>query len=142
MATVHSGLRSDHRALAFVLRAVIVLLTLVTAAVHWSLGGPLFTLNAVGYTTLAALMALPGPIGRVRWIIRLALVGFVAATIGGWMLFGARFPLAYVDKAVEVVLIGFLAFEVWLVDGGPLAVARRLRWLAVGVAHTLAHGRR
>jgi hypothetical protein len=50
-------------------------------------------------------------------------------TIGGWLLFGARFPLAYVDKSIEVGLVVVLAFELWRTDGGPLGVAREARRL-------------
>jgi hypothetical protein len=133
MATYSSILRSEHPALAVQLRIVIVLLTLATAAIHSTLGGLLFTLNAVGYATLAGLMALPGPIGHIRWLVRLGLLGFTAATIGGWVLFGARFPLAYIDKGIELVLIAFLAFEIWLLDGGPAGVARRIAHLFAGI---------
>jgi hypothetical protein len=141
MATVNSALRTEHPALAFLLRVVIVALTVATAAIHASLGGLLFTLNAIGYAALATLMVLPGPIGQVRWLVRVALLGFAAATIGGWIVFGARFPLAYVDKGIEVVLVAFLAFEIWLVDGGPVEIARRLRRLIAGFAGVLARGR-
>ena len=141
MATVHSALGRDHPGLAALLRLVVVALTLVTAAVHASLGGLLFTANAIGYSTLAILLILPGAIGRIRWLVRLALLGFTVATIGGWMAFGARFPLAYIDKGVEVVLVGFLAAEVWLIDGGPVEVAHRLRRLASDVLGALI-GRR
>jgi hypothetical protein len=140
MATVHSTLRAEHPALAALLRLVIVALTLATAAIHASLGGLLFTLNAIGYTTLAVLMVLPGPLQEIRWLVRLALAGFTAVTIGGWLLVGARFPLAYIDKCIEVVLLGFLAFEVWLIDGGPSGVARRLRGALRGLAR-VARGR-
>jgi hypothetical protein len=116
------------------LRAGVVLLALTTAAIHASLGGLLFTLNAAGYAALAVAMILPGRIGQARWLIRLALIGFTAATVGGWVLFGARFPLAYLDKGVEAVLLVFLAIEVWLLDGGPGGVARRVRGLAGTVA--------
>ena len=74
-------------------------------------------------------MIVPGPIGNVRWLVRLALLGFTTATIGGWLLFGTRFPLAYVDKAIEVVLIAMVSLELWHVDGGLFGVigeARRL----------------
>jgi hypothetical protein len=71
----------------------------------------------------------PGPIGQVRWLVRLALLGFTAMTIGGWVLFGARFPLAYVDKAIEGGLVAVLAFEMWRTDGGPIGVARQARRL-------------
>ena len=111
--------------LAITLRIAIVALTLATAQIHLTLGGLMFTLNAIGYATLAAAMVLPGPIGRLRWLTRYALIGFTAVTILGWLAFGARFELAYIDKAVEVVLIALLLVESWVIDGGPLAVARR-----------------
>jgi hypothetical protein len=116
------------------LRAAIVALTLATAQIHLTLGGPLFTLNAIGYSALTAAMILPGPFGQVRWLTRYALLGFTSATVVGWLAFGARFDLAYLDKAIEVALIGLLVIESWVVDGGPLAVARRARRT---VAHLL-----
>ena len=67
----------------------------------------------------------------MRWLVRYALIGFTAATIGGWVAFGARFDLAYLDKALEVALIGLLLIESWVIDGGPVAVARRARRMAV-----------
>ena len=118
-------------------RLVIVALTLATAAIHASLGGLLFTANAIGYTILAVAMIAPGPIGQVRWLVRLGLIGFTAATIGGWLLFGARFPLAYVDKAVEVVLIAVVAVELWRSDGGPVGVVRQARGLVARLAGRL-----
>jgi hypothetical protein len=113
-----------------ILRGTTVTLTLVTAAIHASLGGTLFMLNAIGYTALALAMVLPGPFARIRWLVRYTLIGFTAATIGGWMAFGARFDLAYLDKAIEVALIGLLVVESWVVDGGPVAVARHARRMA------------
>jgi hypothetical protein len=141
MATTHTALRDEHPALAAILRSVIVALTLATAAVHASLGGLLFTLNAIGYSALAGLMVMPGPIGQVRWLVRVALIAFTAATIGGWIVFGARFPLAYIDKGIEAVLVAFLMAEVWLVDGGPVGVLRLARDLVRGVVDALAQGR-
>src|SRR3990172_4562777 len=102
-----------------ILQLSVVGLTLATAAIHASLGGLLFTLNAVGYASFAIALVLPGTIGRYRWLVRLALLGFTAATIGGWLLFGARFPLAYLDKAIEVALIVFVSVEQWALCGGP-----------------------
>jgi hypothetical protein len=119
------------RPTALILRGSIVGLTLATAAIHYSLGGTLFLLNAIGYTALAAALVLPGPFARGRWLIRYALIGFTATTILGWLAFGARFDLAYLDKALEVTLIGLLLFESWLVDGGPLVVARRAQRIVV-----------
>ena len=109
----------------FGLRAVIVALTLATAAIHATLGGTLFLMNAIGYAVLALAMVLPGPVGRLRWLIRYALIGFTGVTVVGWLLIGARFDLAYLDKGIAVALIGLVLIESWIVDGGPLAVARR-----------------
>ena len=116
-----------------VLRVMIVALTLATAAIHVTLGGTLFLMNAVGYTVLALAMVLPGPVARIRWLIRYALIGFTFATIVGWLMFGARFDLAYLDKGIEVALIGLLLIESWVIDGGPLAVARRVVRIAGSV---------
>lgn len=106
------------------LRTTIVGLTVATAAIHWSLGGLLFTLNAIGYATLAAAMLLPSP-ERIRGLVRVGLIGFTGATIVGWYLFGARFELAYIDKAIEVVLVALVALDLWRSDGGPIALVRR-----------------
>ena len=136
MSTLHMAERAQPQlnATTIVLRSVVVGLTLVTATIHAQLGGLLFLANAVGYTTLALAMVAPGPIGQVRWLVRIALFGFTAATIGGWVLFGARFQLAYVDKAVEVVLIAIVAIELWRSDGGPIGVVRQARGLVARLA--------
>jgi hypothetical protein len=138
MATLNITDRVEPRLGTAVLRILVVVLTLATASVHASLGGLLFMANAVGYTTLAMAMIVPGPIGQVRWLVRLALIGFTTATIGGWLLFGTRFPLAYVDKGIEIVLIAVVAVELWRSDGGPVAVARQAR----GLVGRLAGSRR
>ena len=130
MATLEMSARVEPRIGTIVHRSLVVVLTLATAAIHLSLGGPLFTANAIGYATFALAMIVPGPIGQVRWLVRLALIGFTTATICGWLLFGARFPLAYLDKAIEIVLIAAVTFELWRSDGGPMAVAGRVRRLA------------
>lgn len=115
------------------LRVMIVVLTLATAAIHVTLGGTLFLMNAIGYAILALAMVLPGPVARIRWLIRYALIGFTSVTIVGWLMFGARFDLAYLDKGIEVALIGLLLIESWVIDGGPLAVARRVVRIAGSV---------
>ena len=114
-----------------ILRTEIVALTLATAWIHATLGGTLFLLNAIGYAVLAVAMVLRGPFARVRWLVRYALIGFAATTIVAWFAFGARFELAYLSKAIEVALIGLLLVDSWVVDGGPIIVARRLERLAV-----------
>lgn len=129
MATLQIAKRAESRPSTNVVRGVVVALALATAAIHASLGGLLFTMNAIGYTTLAVAMIAPGPIGRIRWLVRVGLIGFTAATIGGWLLFGARFPVAYLDKGIELALITVAAFEHWRIDGGPFGVARQGRRL-------------
>ena len=133
MAAITRGDTAHVHPITIVLRASVVALTLATAAIHASLGGMLFMANAAGYAILAIAMVIPGPVGRWRWLIRLALIGFTAATIGGWVAFGPRFGLAYLDKAIEVALIGVLLIEQWQSDGGPRGVLRRVRELARGV---------
>lgn len=129
--------RGDTRTIqltTLVLRAIVVLLTLATAAIHTSLGGMMFMANAVGYSVLALAMVVPGPLARYRWLVRLALIGFAAVTITGWLAFGARFELAYLDKGIEVALIGMLLVEQWRSDGGPAGVYRLVRRFLHGVA--------
>jgi hypothetical protein len=133
MAVITRGQAARVHPTTIVLRTSVVLLTLATAAIHASLGGMLFLANAIGYGVLALAMVAPGPAGRWRWLIRLALVGLTAATIGGWVAFGARFDLAYLDKAIEVALIGVLVIEQWQQDGGPVGIYRRVRRLLAGV---------
>jgi hypothetical protein len=130
MAALTFSPRSIRPALA-ILRLEIVALTLATAWIHASLGSMLFLLNAIGYAVLAAALVVPGPVARVRWLVRYALIGFAATTIVAWFAFGARFDLAYLSKAIELALIGLLLVESWVIDGGPLVVARRVERLAV-----------
>ena len=117
--------RTAAGAAAILLRLCILALTITTAAIHASLGGLLFLANAAGYAALALGLVLPGPIAAHRWLVRLALVGFTTGTIGAWFLFGGRFPLAYLDKGLEVVLVGLLVIELWQIDGGPRGIANR-----------------
>jgi hypothetical protein len=108
------------------MRAAIVGLTLATGWIHSTLGGPLFTLNAIGY--LAAAIAMVAPLGiavRYRWLIRLGLIGYAATAIVAWYLTGPRYEVAYLAKAIEVGLIALLLVEVWAYDGNPLARVRR-----------------
>jgi hypothetical protein len=117
-----------------ILRASIVALTLATAYIHTTLGSLLFLGNAVGYLVLAVAMAVPLAIAaRYRWLVRAALVGFTAATILGWVVLGARFWLAYVDKAIEIGLIALLVVEMFRYDGGPASVLLRSVDLALSI---------
>jgi hypothetical protein len=110
-----------------ILYAGIVGLTLTTAVIHASLAGLLFTLNAIGYATFAIALLLPGRFTSWRWLVRVGLAAFTATRIAGWLLFGARFGLAYVDKGIELVLLLALGMDIWLEDGGPAGILARLR---------------
>ena len=112
---------------ALVLTAAIVALTLATAYIHSTLGGLLFTLNALGYVALAAaiivaaFVTLPLVV-RFSWLPRIALFAFALATILGWMLMGPRYGMAYLAKAIEVGLLGLLVVDSFRVYGGPGAM--------------------
>jgi len=117
---------SSRDPIGIALRVAIVLLTLATAYFHSTLGGLLFTLNALGYLFYAVMMVLPIPIvARYRWLVRVGLLAFTLVTIVGWLVIGARFTMAYIDKAVEIGLVVALLVEMWRYDGGPIEALRR-----------------
>ena len=123
------------------LRTGIVTLTIATAYIHSTLGGMLFTLNALGYVVLAAAMVLPiGFFHEVRWLTRIALIGYTAATVIGWYLIGPRYDTAYIAKGIELVLIALLVVESYHRDGSPVRIARRIASY-VGMAGR-SHGRK
>ena len=96
------------------LRTGIVLLTLATALIHLQLAfpDPAFILNGLGYLALLAALYLPVPrLARYRNLVRWVLIGFTALTILLWILLGARTPIGYVDKAIEVALILLLLLD-------------------------------
>jgi hypothetical protein len=96
------------------LRVGIVLLTLATALIHLQLAfpDPAFILNGLGYLGLLAALYLPvARLARYRTIVRWVLIGFTALTILLWILLGARTPIGYIDKAVEIALILLLLLE-------------------------------
>lgn len=118
--------RTSFRASDVGLRAVIVGLAVATGYIHSTLGGLLFTLNAVGYATFAVAMIVPLALAlRFRWAIRLALIGYAATTIVGWAVQGPYFTTAYIAKAIEVALIVAVAVDFARMDGDPVAVVKR-----------------
>ena len=122
-----SMLRS--RPAGFLLTAAIVGLTLATANIHLGLGGLLFTLNAIGYAGLASLIvigaAAPMPIvQRFSWFPRVALIGYAAMTIAGYLVMGPYFTLGWIAKGIEVVLISLLVVDVIRVYGSPMGLVR------------------
>ena len=130
-ALVQPGIRRDPAEV--VVRGAAVALALADAYIHSTLGGLLFTLNAIGFAVLA--VALVAPIGLVvgqrygavlRTLVRLGLMGFSAATIGGWVLFGARIQAGYEATAIETFLVVLMAVDIARSTGSPVAVAREL----------------
>ena len=108
-----------------VIRAAIVGLALATGYIHLKLGGLLFTLNALGYFTAAAAMAVPLALAvRFRWFIRIGLMGYAATTIIAWALQGPYFQLAYIAKGIEVTLIALLIIDFARHDGNPVTVVK------------------
>ena len=96
------------------LQVGIILLTVSTAAIHFSLVFPsvLFILNGFGYLTLLATLYLPIPqLTGYRHLLRWALMGYTVLTVVLWVIMGSRLPIAYVNKAVEIVLIVLLGVE-------------------------------
>jgi|SRR5436309_358993 hypothetical protein len=122
-------------------RIAIVALALGTAYIHLTLGGRLFTLTAIGYAVFAAALVVPiGMAERYRWLIQLGLIGYTLSVVGGWVIDGPRYDVAYVTKAIELALIALLAIDVAR-DGNPLErIRREIRALLIG-PHGPASGR-
>ncbi len=99
-------------------RIGILILTLATALIHFSLLFPdfLFILNGLGYLALLAAYFLPIDLARnnhnlVRWLFLL----YIVATIIAWVAIGDKsWPggaLGYLTKLIEVFLIALLVVD-------------------------------
>jgi FtsH-binding integral membrane protein len=104
------------RVAGLILTLAIVELTLTTAYIHYSLGGLLFTLNAMGYAVLAASLVVvtvhrDGLVGRLGWLPRIGLAGYTLATIAGYLVMGPYFALGWIAKAVEVAILTLLVAD-------------------------------
>jgi hypothetical protein len=113
-----------------VLTIGIVALTAATAFIHLTLGGLLFLLNGLGYAGLIVLVLLaataPHPlVARFDWFPRVALVGYTATTIGGYLIIGPYFALGWITKGIEVALIALVVVDVFRVYGSPQRMVRR-----------------
>jgi hypothetical protein len=115
-------------ALAVGLTIAIVDLTLITAYIHFTLGGTLFTLNAMGYAALAAALALTAVshpfVRRFAWLPRVGLGAYTIATIVGYLVLGPYFTLGWVAKAVEVAILVLLAVDLIRLYGSPSGLVR------------------
>jgi hypothetical protein len=97
------------------LRGAIGVLALATAIIHIVLAIPLtligFYLNGLGYISLAVALILPQLHHRrrqIRWLF----MGYTALTILLWIVLGQPYtPIGYVDKAIELTLLGLLWFD-------------------------------
>ena len=117
------------RAAGAVLTTAIVGLTLATAYIHSTLGGLLFTLNALGYLGLAALIVIGAAaptalIERFSWFPRVALLGYTLLTIVGYLVMGPYFTLGFIAKGIEVALVTLLVIDIIRVYGSPMGLVR------------------
>ena len=117
------------RAAGAVLTTAIVGLTLATAYIHSTLGGLLFTLNALGYLGLAALIVIGAAapttlIERFSWFPRVALLGYTLLTIVGYLVMGPYFTLGFIAKGIEVALVTLLVVDIIRVYGSPMGLVR------------------
>ena len=117
------------RPFGFALTAAIVGLTLATGYIHLGLGGLLFTLNALGYAGLAGLILIGGAapipmVERFSWFPRVALIGYTAMTIAGYLVMGPYFTLGWIAKGIEVALITLLVVDVIRVYRSPMGLVR------------------
>ena len=118
--------KSDMTVAGVALRFGIVALTLGTAYIHSTLGGLLFTLNAIGYVVAAIAIIAPIALAvRFRWVVRLGLMGYAATAIVAWAVMGPYYSTAFVAKGIEVALIVLLAIDFLRADGNPVSVVRR-----------------
>jgi hypothetical protein len=111
------------------LEVLIAILAVVAGAIHLTLGSAMFTLNAIGYFGLAALLLIATFVDhplvvRFGWLPRAGLGAYALGSIFAWFMMGGRYDLAYFTKALELVIIGLLAVDVWLVYGGPMGFVR------------------
>ena len=107
------------------IRVGIVGLALATGYIHSTLGGLLFTLNAIGYVVAAAAIVIPLALAvRFRWVVRLGLMGYAATTILGWAIQGPYYSTAFIAKGIEVALIVLVAIDFARMDGNPINVVK------------------
>ena len=111
------------------LTAAIVGLTAATAYIPLGLGGLLFTLNGLGYIGLAGLIVIGAAapfelVERFSWFPRVALIGYAAMTITGYLIMGPYFMLGFIAKGIEVALIALLVVDIFRVYGSPKGLVR------------------
>ena len=119
-------LPSPHTATDLALRGATVILAMAAAYIHWTLGGLLFTLNALGFAAGAIAMVVPFEFAeRHRWLVRIALAGYAATTLTIWALQGPRYSTAELAAVIEIALIALLALDFARRDGNPIRSVHR-----------------
>jgi hypothetical protein len=109
------------------LRVALVGLTVAAAYIHATLGGLMFLANAAGFATLAVAMIVPlGLAVRYRGLVQVGLGGFAAATIVGWVLFGARYSTGYIATGIEVAIVALVVVATYRAYGSPVTIVRSL----------------
>jgi hypothetical protein len=126
------GARRNRFAGGLLLTLVISELTVATAYIHLNLGGPLFTLNGLGYLVLGVtyVVAAVAPVHAIRrfgWLPRIGLAGYTLVTIGAYLVIGPWFDLGWIAKGIEVAIVGLLVVDMLNVYGSPSGIV----WAAV-----------
>jgi hypothetical protein len=116
----------DTRPMGIIVVAIVAL-TLATAYIHFTLGGLLFTLNALAYVGLAVAMVVIAVVAhplvhRFDWMPRAGLAGYTAITIGAYLVIGPYFGLGWIAKAIEVAILALLAADVVRSYGSPVGL--------------------
>lgn len=131
-------MKTSNRYVDAFLLTLIVGLTLSTGYIHYWVGGMLLTLNAIGYLTLSIAVVVSAVFfRRFLPLVLIALAGYAAVTIVGWMFMGPYIDVAYLAKGIEVVLIATIGFTLWRMSDETRAA---VNW-AVGLPAALL-GRR
>jgi hypothetical protein len=95
--------------------AIVAVLTLSTAYIHYWVGGMMLMLNAAGYVTLVlALLGTTFFYRRALPLVLAVIAAYAAVTILGWLIMGPYFDVAYLAKAIEIVLIVTISTWLWL----------------------------
>ena len=101
------------RTLDALMVGIVAVLTLSTAYIHYWVGGTMLMLNSLGYLTLVVvLVATTLLYRRALPVVLIAIAGYAAVTIIGWLIMGPYFDVAYLAKAIEIGLITTIA--IWL----------------------------
>ena len=120
--------------------ALIVVLTLSTAYIHYWVGGTMLLLNSIGYVGLVVLVVGSALLYRRALPIVLAgLAAYAAVTIIGWLIMGPRFDMAYLAKGIEIVLIATISLYLYVKRA---ELRDSIAWARSLVGSVAARGRR